>query len=528
MALLAGLWLLRVPSLAQPMAGDQSLYAYAGERLLAGDAPYAGAWDQKPPGIHVAYALLWTLWPQESVVAGADLIVAGLVALLLVVLGRRRFTEGIGFGAAALFLFFGNPSLPQRMSGVLVRAQCETFIALAIAGALVLAAGHTRTRRHLVAIGILLGCAFWLKYNAAAYALVVLVALAMWPRDDEPSRTGFRRDVAWVAGAGALVVALPLAAMAWAGALTDLYQATVAYNLAYSGDSFRQSALAYLATFPIARAQNDALWLLGGLGALAALVTWVRAPREVTGLCGLVAVSWVGAACLSILINGARDLPQYFVQASPALAFVAAAGLAPFLRGWRARPLVPVAVAVLLTIAVSRPGQFGHIPKFADNLSADWSALTGRTDRQTYLARFGGRPRDKWIAREVDALADDIRATTAPSDTIYVFGFSPGVFVKSDRRSASRFHWSRPVVIEFASGTPGYGSSALLADLTRERPAVVALQKQDWGGVDDAPGQAGELNSDQFFHTHPGLEGWLTSGYTLERETVLFEIWRRR
>jgi hypothetical protein len=331
-----------------------------------------------------------------------------------------------------------------------------------------------------------------------------------------------------VAGAGALAVAVPLAAMAWAGALTDLYQATVAYNLAYSRDSFQQSALAYLATFPIARAQNDALWLLGGLGALAAVVTWVRAPRDVTGLCGLVAVSWVAAACLSILINGARDLPQYFVQAAPALACAAAVGLAPLLRGWRTRPLVPALVAGLLVFSVSRPGQFGHLPKFADNLAADWAALTGRMDRRTYLARFGGRPQDKWIALEVDALAADIRATTAPDDSVYVFGFSPGVFVKSDRRSASRFHWSRPVVIEFASDTPGYGSPALLADLTRERPAVVALQKQDWGGIDGAPGEAGERNSGQFFHAHPALDGWLTAGYTLERETGLFEVWRRR
>ena len=128
--------------------------------------------------------------------------------------------------------------------------------------------------------------------------------------------------------------------------------------------------------------------------------------------------------------------------------------------------------------------------------------------------------------REIEAVALDIKATTAPEEPIYVFGFSPGVLVKSERRSASRFHWSRPVVIEFAAGTPGYGSAAVLADLEREAPSIVALQKQDW--AHDDPALAGEPNSVDFFHGHAGLNAWLTSRYVRERETLLFEIWRRR
>jgi len=509
------------------MAGDQGLYAYAGQQLAEGNTPYAAAWDQKPPGIHVVYAVLWTLWPHESVVAGADMVAAGLVAILLVVIGRRRFTEGIGFGAAAVFLFFANPSVVQRMSGILVRAQCETFIALAVTMALALVAAERRLTRHLLAVGVLLGCAFWLKYNAAAYALVVMVALAMWPRDGEPSLRSFLRDLGWVAVAGALTVVLPIAAMAAAGVWQDLYLATVTYNVAYSGETYEGvSPLGYLFTFPIERAANDALWLLGGLGALIAIVNWLRAPRSSSGLCSLVILSWVAASCLSILINGARELPQYFVQAAPALAMMAAVGLAPLVARRRSAPWVPFATVALLVLMVLRPGVMGHLPKLIDNTRNDWNALVGTTDRDAYLSRFGWREQDKFVAREVDALAADIKATTLPGEPVYIFGFSPGVLVKSERRSASRFHWSRPVVIEFAAGTPGYGSVAVLADLEREAPSVVALQKQDWGH--DDPALAGEPNSVEFFHQHPGLNAWLTARYALERETPLFEVWRRR
>ncbi len=524
-AVLVALWLLRVPSIAQPMAADQGLYAYAGQQLVAGHAPYAAAWDQKPPGVHVVYGLMWTIWPHESVVAVADLVGAGLVALLLIGIGRWRFTEPIGTGAAAIYLLFANPSLVQRMSGVFVRAQCETFIALAVTAAMALVAVKRRKTWHLIATGLLLGCAFWLKYNAAAYGLAILVAVLVWPRDAETSWRSSLRELGWITGAGALAVAVPLAAMAAAGALRDLYLATVSYNVAYSGETFEgTSPLRYLFTFPLARARNDALWMLGGIGAILAAIRWVGARRSVPARCGVVVMSWVAAACLSILINGARELPQYFVQAAPALAMMAAAGLAPLLGNRTTRGVVPVLVSVVLVAAVLRPGELGHFPKFFGNLSEDWSALTGQTSRESYLSRFGGREQDKWVALEVDALAAEIKATTSPDDTVYVFGFSPGVFVLSGRRSASRFHWSRPVVMEFAAGTPGYGSPALAADLARERPAVVALQKQDWGRAD----QSVDVNSSVFFHRTPALETWLMARYALEHETPLFEVWRRQ
>ena len=88
LALACVLLIVRLPSLVQPMGGDEGLYAYVGERILDGGVPYRDAWDQKPPGIHFAYAVLWRLWPYESVVPAADLAVAAVTAALLVPLGR--------------------------------------------------------------------------------------------------------------------------------------------------------------------------------------------------------------------------------------------------------------------------------------------------------------------------------------------------------------------------------------------------------------------------------------------------------
>ena len=64
----------------------------------------------------------------------------------------------------------------------------------------------------------------------------------------------------------------------------------------------------------------------------------------------------------------------------------------------------------------------------------------------------------------------------------YVFGFSARRTSTRTARSASRFFWSRPVIVDFNDGTTrATASTGLLADLDQRRPAVVALQQQRLG-----------------------------------------------
>ena len=69
--------------------------------------------------------------------------------------------------------------------------------------------------------------------------------------------------------------------------------------------------------------------------------------------------------------------------------------------------------------------------------------------------------------------------------------------------------------IEFEAGRPGYGSAGLLDDVREHPPALVALQRDEWG-------------SERLFLQTPALNEWLTRGYTLDHETPMFSVWRRR
>src|SRR5262245_1301456 len=538
LAVITALLIVRLPSLAQPMGADQGLYAYVGERILHGDLAYRDAWDQKPPGIHYVYAALRAISPRDVVVPAADLVAAALVAALLWSIGVRLDGPLAGGLSAVIFLFLSDPGF-SRYGGGRVRGQCETFIALAATAAVALVIGvgakgakgaagakgagakgagakgargakganGARGALRLFAAGLCLGAAFALKYNAGLYVLVVLLALAV--------TTGITLiDVIWI-GAGALVIPVTLFAVFWrGGALDSLYQATIVYNVRYSGETYasRLDVLKYLIRFPVDRARLDGLWFVGGLGSLVLLVAGVR--RRVAWL----PVAWVAAACLSIAINGSRGLPQYFLQAAPAPALSAGLGAAvalpplPRLLRW--------VVVLILAVGVWRAGD-DPFPKLASNVWLDAQYVAGRIDRRTHLSRFGGtRETDKYSALANADLGAFLASNTRPDETVYVFGFSPAAYVYADRRSASRFFWSRPVILDFNREDPRYGVAGLAADLQREKPAYVVLQKHDWSPdvEDSAP----------FFLSQPALSTWLHAAYREVPSVEGFETWERQ
>lgn len=505
LALACVLLFVRLPSLVQPMGADQGLYAYVGDRIRAGGIPYRDAWDQKPPAIHVTYAVMRALLPRDAAVPAADLATAAVIAALLWYLGTTLGGGLVGPASAVIFLLLSNPAF-ARLGGVSVRAQCETFIAVAVAGAFVCLArsrdAETPVRQY-VASGALFAIAFIFKYNAIAYVPAGVFALFVWRRLTLHSVAAI--------GIGFIVpVAAFLAWFAFGHALRDLYDATIIYNVKYSGETYEGPwhAVSYLLTFPVRHARVDALWLVGGGGCAVLLLTAYRRPDR------LVPVAWTASACLTIAINGSRDLPQYFVQAAPALSLAAAwAGTLLWTRSRVANALI--ACAVLL--GVWRVNDF---EKLVDNTRHDLRFMVGSSTWTEHLARYGDRATRKYSALAMDELGAFMASRTRPTDTVYVFGFASGAYVKAGRPSASRFFWSRPVIVGFNEGRPGYGVAGLLDDLRRNDPAVVALQQRDWyPDVDD---------SAHFFMSTPSLAAWLRDSYQSVTGPQGFDIWMKK
>jgi Dolichyl-phosphate-mannose-protein mannosyltransferase len=510
LALAVALCAMRLPSLVQPMGSDQALYAYVGDRLRAGDIPYRDAWDQKPPAIHFLYAGLRALWAGDAVVPAADLAAAMMLGWLLYRLGTQIGPRGTGATSALLFLLLSNPAF-TRVAGVRLRSQCETFIAVAVTAAFLLLARSNTTRRSgaLVGAGLLFGLAFTFKYNAVVFAVGGVIGLWLWKR-------GTIADPVKLT-AGFLVPPLAMVVFfAIEGAARPLFDATILYNVRYSGETYAGplDAVRYLLTFPVDRARVDALWTLGGAGCILLILGSIR-DRE-----RLVPVVWVAAACVSIAINGSRGLPQYFVQANPMLALAAGWGTAmawAWMRsalGNTARYAAATAV-IVVSIGVWRVNQFD---KLLDQTVFDARFASGGMSRTRYLQRYDDDR--KYSAVAAASLGEYFRAHSAPDDRVFLFGFTCAAYVEAGRPSASRFFWSRPVIVGFNAGQPGYGTEGLLADLERNRPAVIALQQRDWApDVDD---------SARFFMATPSLAGWLQIHYEPASGPEGFDLWLRR
>jgi len=120
----------------------------------------------------------------------------------------------------------------------------------------------------------------------------------------------------------------------------------------------------------------------------------------------------------------------------------------------------------------------------------------------------------------MDELGAFMESHSTPADTVFVFGFSSGAYVRAGRMAASRFFWSRPVIVGFNQARPGYGVAGLLDDLRRSSPALVALQQRDWyPDVDD---------SAHFFMTTPSLANWLRELYQPAIGPDGYDIWMKR
>jgi hypothetical protein len=214
-------------------------------------------------------------------------------------------------------------------------------------------------------------------------------------------------------------------------------------------------------------------------------------------------------------------LPQYFVQAAPALALAAAWAAWILAAAVRQRWAPPIGRALLsagivvVAIAVWRVNQF---PKLVEQTLFDARRALGRIPKDVYLDRYADER--KYSALGAARVAEFLQAHSRPDESVYVFGFAAAAYVYADRASPSRFFWSRPVIAGFNADMPGYGPAGVLADLERARPAVVVLQVHDWApDVDD---------SAHFFMTTPPLAEWLLAHYRPAAGPDGFDVWLRR
>jgi len=481
----------RVPSIAEPLGIDQSLWASAVRGMSRHQLLYRDVWEQRPPGIYFTYLagfsiLGWT----PAAVAWLDILASTATALLLLLIVRRLTDTTIGTLASALYATLTIPGWLYRHDGFLERSVCETFIVVCVALS-AWCAVNCRERASTVwaaGIGLFAGVAVVFKPNAGLYFPALLAWLSLYRRQSrstsEPSMTRLLVFAVLASVIPPVVTGLWL----WhLGLLGDARVAVVEFNRFYVAQGF--TVKAYAIDFSKAiwlRMKTDPLWAAGGVGSL--VVAWELArKRPLTALPGL-AVLWGGAAALVIVVNGARLFNSYFIQAFAPLAILAAWLLGDRVRESFGARGVAAATALLMGILMFQRSYPVRVFEWA---RADLNLIRGRIDRTAYLDGFGGYGNDRgYSARANEELATYIRANTAPDDRVFLFGINgAGIYFLSDRLTAHRFLWVNFFVpSEFPN--PDFTLDAVVRDLEARRPKYLIFEElhssSDTGKLIDA------------------------------------------
>ncbi|MBV9611098.1 MAG: hypothetical protein JO091_01445 [Acidobacteriaceae bacterium] len=444
---------------------DEDYHVAAALQILHGKVPYRDFWYDKPPLSALYYALIgahagWLLRLQ-------DVAYVLLACYLTYRFARTWWGEAEGWAAALLMAFFTTFYLPSAII---------PFAADALMIVPHLAAVSCAARKRPFGAGIWTGIAFLV--NAKALFVLVVCAVWLWP--------------AWgllAAGFAVPTLAALLSALfcgAWPGYIEQVWR----WGLLYA----RGSPVVHPFWLGIVSTTH---WL-GFHSALligAAFGIFASSREQHRKLTCWLLLSFA-AVCL-----GTRFAPHYFLQFLPAMVIVASRGVVTALRDFRKPAMLVLAVTLLVPF-------IRFAPRYA---SLTYDDLMHRDPQ--------------WIDVVLDLDSQDvarrIRHLARPSDTLFVWGYRPDIYVYTRTIAAGLFWDSQPLTgvpadrhLHATTAIYGGPAAADREELIRTHPPFL---------VDGLS----LLNPKLDPSIYPELRPWLAE-YALVNRTKLSLIYERR
>ena len=334
-----------------PLERDEGEYAYAGQLMLQGIAPYELAYNMKLPGTYAAYALIMVVFGQSP--AGIHLgmiLVNGAAVVLIFLLARKLFDDIAGLAAASIYALLSNSESVLGFAG-----HANHFVLLtALAGILVLLkALDTKRIPFYFLSGSFFGLAFVFKQPGLFFILFGALYLAINERKELKSWNGVARFATY--GAGAIFpYSLTCLLMLLAGNFGKMWFWTYSYARQYGSVTALWDGWELLFDMGSSVVETYFLaWILAALG-LAAMAWDSRLRKHAFFLIAFLSCSWA-AVCVGFYFR-----PHYFLLVLPAVSLLAgiavssaAHELSRVLKSATAAVAIPVVVlAIVMAFSV--------------------------------------------------------------------------------------------------------------------------------------------------------------------------------
>jgi len=408
------------------------LFHLAALEWLEGGWPYSHLFDHKPPGIFFSQALTVIAFGEAQWgIRVVDIFVVILIGWLIGGLFGRDSQGARGAGALlACSMYYTCFSFWHT-------AQVEIWQALWLTLALRASLVERLRRREVALVGALCGLAFVYKYSAVLPAIFFwlfaswrLLAQEAVPRTALQALRSFAASGVVFGSAAAATIVLAFAPFAFAGALGDLWEATVLFNLHYaSGSTFRFHELWDFVSnwsFP---------WSV--LVVVAGGVTTWRFLKGGDNVWRHGALLGLFAVCFAGIIIQRRFYIYHFVILLP-VAVGLVMGFLGSSKGWltrRGTALVVLTSLVMLLAAPRRPDY--EVTRYPIRIQQGIQYLLGGLSEAELNKSLTGF--DHYHYDEVVSIAEWLKGDSSQGDTLCVFGFQPLFYVMSDLRCPSRF-----------------------------------------------------------------------------------------
>jgi hypothetical protein len=409
---------IRIRLLDVPLERDEGEYAYAGQLMLQGVAPYAEAYNMKMPGIYASYALILAVFGQtQRGIHTGLLIINAATVLVLFLLTKKLFGSGVGAAAAAAFALL---SLGQWVHGIFANA--EHFVILpALCGILLLLyTVESKKWFSLLAGALLLGLAFLMKQHGAAFIVFAGLYLIFSEFRRRPFAWKFFgiRVILFLVGV-LLPFALTCLVLWWSGVFEKFWFWTFKY------------AWEYVSTLPLSKGlyslkmamiqiigSATLLWVLAGIGLT--FMWWHKKTRSHRlFVAGFLLFSFI-AICPGFYFR-----PHYFILFLPAVAMLAGigAGCVQSLFAQSKTRLVTRLIPILSALAI-----------LFHTAYQQWDFFFVMSPTKASLTTYCYHPFPESIE-----IARFIKEHSNKDDRIAVIGSEPQICFYSNRRSATGY-----------------------------------------------------------------------------------------